>query len=196
MSSRFEFNQFHNNALKTVPAAKLMGRIKMSEFMEMHERDFYRHIRNIENIPLFRKLFCPAKLIPGKGRILVMDDEEMVRKVTGRLLERLGYTAEFVKDGDEAVNAYKKAKESGKPFDAVIMDLPIPGGMGGKEAVLKILEIDPDAKAIVSNGYSTDPIMSDFKKYGFSNVLTKPFSLEEVSVVLNDVLKGEGDGSI
>jgi len=110
-------------------------------------------------------------LIKGQGRILVMDDEASLRKMTGRMLENLGYKPEFAKDGAEAIESYKKAMESEKPYDAVILDLTIPGGMGGKDAVKKLLEISPEVKAIVSSGYSDDPVLSNFQEYGFKGVI-------------------------
>lgn len=119
-----------------------------------------------------------------------MDDEELVREVGGEMLEVLGYEVEFAKDGAEAIELYKKAKESTHPFDAIILDLTIPGGMGGKEAVEKLIEIDPEVKAIVSSGYSTDPIMADFRKYGFSDVVAKPYKLNELGEALHKVIAG------
>ncbi|CAB1057011.1 Sensory box histidine kinase/response regulator [Olavius sp. associated proteobacterium Delta 1] len=124
----------------------------------------------------------------GDGRILVMDDEETLRKVAARMLLELGYEVHCVPDGAEAIKQYKQAQESGLTFDAVIMDLTIPGGMGGKEAIEKLLEIDPQAKAVVSSGYSNDPIMSNFKKFGFKGVVAKPYRIEELSWILRDVL--------
>ncbi len=126
--------------------------------------------------------------IVGSGRILIMDDEEFVRDVTVHMVNRLGYEAEVAKDGDEAVSRYKNALESGKKYDAVIMDLTIPGGMGGKEAIQHLLEVDPDVKAIVSSGYSGDPIMSDYQQYGFTAVLTKPYQLDQVGNALNRIV--------
>ncbi|MBT9448098.1 MAG: response regulator [Desulfobacterales bacterium] len=126
----------------------------------------------------------------GEGKILLMDDEEMVLKVVGQMLSRLGYEAEFSRDGDEAVKLYRKAKESGDPFAAVIMDLTIPGGIGGKEAIGKVLEIDPNVKAIVSSGYSIDPIMADYRKHGFSGVIVKPVQMKELSDTLQNVIGG------
>jgi len=105
-------------------------------------------------------------------------------------LTMLGYEVDFAKDGKEAIELYKKAKESGKSFDVVIMDLTIPGGMGGKETVKKLLEINPDVKAIVSSGYSSDPIMAEYKSYGFSGVVVKPYNTVGLSRVVADVLKG------
>ena len=129
-----------------------------------------------------------TKAFVGKGRILVMDDEALIRDIAGKLLSRIGYDVEFAKDGAEAVKRYQKAMESGKSFDAVIMDLTIPGGMGGKEAVQRVLKIDPNVNAIVSSGYSNDPVMSDFRKYGFKGVVTKPYTIEELGKTLLEIL--------
>ena len=102
-------------------------------------------------------------VIGGKGRILVMDDEDMVRKVVLKMLDVAGYDVELAENGTVAIELYKKAKASNNKFDLVVMDLTIPGGMGGKEAIRKLIDIDPDVKAIVSSGYSTDPVMSDYQ---------------------------------
>jgi PAS domain S-box-containing protein len=126
--------------------------------------------------------------IQGQGRILVMDDEEMVRNVLGRMLQRIGYEVENAINGEEAVRFYAAAQEAGQPFSAVIFDLTIPGGMGGKEALRQILERDPKVKAIVSSGYSDDPIMARFKEYGFKGVITKPYNITELSEVLHEVI--------
>jgi PAS domain S-box-containing protein len=124
----------------------------------------------------------------GKGLVLVMDDEEMVRMVAGEILERIGYEVKFAQDGEEAVELYRQAMESDRPFDVVIADLTIPGGMGGKEMILKLLEIDPEAKAVVSSGYSNDAVMSDFRTYGFRDVLKKPFDVGTVAKTLQRVI--------
>jgi len=129
------------------------------------------------------------KLIKGRGRILVMDDVDILREVAERMLEKLGYESESAKDGAEAVEMYKKAMESEKPYDAVILDLTVPGGMGGKDAVKRLLEIDPEAKAIVSSGYSDDPVLSDFQEYGFKGILPKPFGALSLGKVLDEVLQ-------
>jgi PAS domain S-box-containing protein len=131
------------------------------------------------------------KLIKGQGRILVMDDEAPLRKMVGRMLQNLGYEAEVAKDGAEAIQMVKKAKETEKPYDAVILDLTIPGGMGGKEAIKKLLEIDPEVNAIVSSGYSDDPVLANFQEYGFKGMMPKPFEFQSLSKVLHEVLKGE-----
>jgi len=108
------------------------------------------------------------------------------------MLRYLGYRVGFAKDGTEAIEIYINAKESGDPFDAVIMDLTVPGGMGGKEAIAKLLKIDPAVKAIVSSGYSNDPVMADFRNYGFKGVVSKPSGLKEMGEVLNKILSASG----
>ena len=128
------------------------------------------------------------KTVRGKGRILIMDDEETVANTTGEILTVLGYEVASVRDGKEAIEQYRTANESGRPFDAVILDLTVPGGMGGEEAIKKLLEIDPSVKAIVSSGYSNDPIMGKFKEYGFSGIVPKPFQIHELSKVINKVI--------
>ncbi len=125
---------------------------------------------------------------PGTGRILVMDDEEMIRDVAGEMLARLGYEVEFAAKGEEAVACYAAARQSERPFDAVIMDLTIPGGMGGREAIQKLREIDPGVKAIVSSGYSNDPIMARFREAGFRGVVSKPYTVTSLSEAVKKVL--------
>ena len=130
----------------------------------------------------------PERPVTGSGKILVMDDEEMIRNTARHLLSRFGYDAELSRDGAEAIELYKKAKTSGEPFDAVILDLTNQFGMGGREAIRKLLEIDPDVKAIVSTGYSHDPVVTEFWEYGFSGSLTKPYTIDELSRALSGVL--------
>ena len=124
----------------------------------------------------------------GTGRILVMDDEVSIREVCREMLEALGYSGDFVSEGSLAVEYYKKALSAGQPYDAVIMDLTVPGGMGGKEAIEKILIIDPDARVIVSSGYANDPIMAEYTKYGFKGVVPKPYRISELSKTLQQVI--------
>jgi PAS domain S-box-containing protein len=131
----------------------------------------------------------PGKIVKGEGRILLMDDEESIREAAGEVLQYLGYTVVTAKDGKEAVEQYTRGLQSGDPFDVVIMDLTIPGGMGGKEALQMLQEIDPDVKAVVSSGYSTSLVMADYQECGFCGVVTKPYSVEELSTMLNKVLK-------
>ncbi len=117
-----------------------------------------------------------------------MDNEETIRELLYLLLTDFGYEVELTVDGAEAIEHYRKAKESGRPFDAVILDLTVPGGMGGKDVIKKMLELDPGVKAIVSSCYSTDPIMSDFKDYGFSGVVAKPYKFEQLEETLHTLL--------
>jgi len=124
----------------------------------------------------------------GNPRVLIMDDEDAIRAVSMESLTFLGYDAESACDGKQMLELYKAAKHKGRPFDAVIMDLTIPGGMGGKEAVEKLLEFDPEAKAIASSGYANDPVMANFRKYGFKGLLVKPYKLEEISKTLNEII--------
>ncbi len=134
------------------------------------------------------KKYAEKRPIIGKGRILFMDDEEIVRNVAGEMLRQLGYEVEFALDGAEAIELYSEAKESERPFDSVIMDLTVPGGMGGREAIKKLVEIDPGVKAIVSSGYSNDPVMANYWDYGFSNVIVKPYNMVEISEILYRVI--------
>ena len=124
----------------------------------------------------------------GAGNILIMDDEDFVQDLASEMLTKMGYTVTTVTSGDEAIQAYKAALARGRGFDAVILDLTIPGGMGGKEAIKTLLEMDSEIKAIVSSGYSDDPVMSNYRRYGFQNALKKPYRIKEMSEVLNSVL--------
>jgi PAS domain S-box-containing protein len=126
----------------------------------------------------------------GSGRVLVMDDEEMIRMVTGEILTELGYEVEFAREGGEAVERYRAAKASGRPFDAVILDLTIAGGMGGRETIEKLRAEDPGVKAIVSSGYSNDPIMAHFRDYGFRDVIVKPYKSVDLSRKLHALVHG------
>jgi PAS domain S-box-containing protein len=138
----------------------------------------------------FEKTYEKDIPISCKGRVLIMDDEDMLREVAGLMLKELGYEVDFARDGEEAIESFKKALESFRPFDAVIMDLTVPGGKGGKETIKELLKIAPEVKAIVSSGYSHDPVMSNFKEYGFSDVISKPYKSSELLNVLRRVLEG------
>lgn len=128
----------------------------------------------------------------GKGRILVMDDMEAMMMVAGEILNALGYEVEFTTNGEEAIEAYKKAKESGNPFDAAVFDLTVPGGMGGEEASNILIEYDPELIAIASSGYTTSNVMSDYENSAFKAVVPKPYRIKEMSDALHRVLHGEG----
>ncbi len=123
-----------------------------------------------------------------KARILVMDDEQLVQDIAQQMLGHLGHEVLLAEDGKEAIEIFKEHRKSGKPVDVIIMDLTIPGGIGGKETIQEILKIDPDAKVIVSSGYSNDPVMADYQQYGFKAAIAKPFLLAELNKVLTDIL--------
>jgi signal transduction histidine kinase/CheY-like chemotaxis protein len=126
--------------------------------------------------------------LPGAGKILVMDDEEVIRVVAARMLKHLGYNVETCRDGNEAIDLYRAAMGSNEPFSAVIMDLTIPGGMGGKETIQELIKLDSAVIGIVSSGYSHDAILSSFREYGFSGMVKKPYSLGELGKVLYDLV--------
>jgi PAS domain S-box-containing protein len=123
-----------------------------------------------------------------RGRILVMDDEEIIRDLSVEFLTLLGHTVETAPDGEEALRVYGKAARARRPFDAVIMDLTIPGGLGGKEAIKQLRKLDPHARAIVSSGYSHDPVMAEYENHGFDAVIAKPFRIEDLREVVERVL--------
>jgi len=134
-----------------------------------------------------------ATPLQGHGKILIMDDDEKVRSVLDRMLKAIGYDVVSSDNGANAIELYKEALNSDRPFAAVIFDLTVPGGMGGMEALEQLLKIDRHIKAIVSSGYSDDPIMAEFTKYGFSNVILKPYRISELSKVLLEVVNGRAD---
>ena len=121
-----------------------------------------------------------------------MDDEEFVREIATHLLEYLGYEVTTANDGREALALYQKAMANNKPFAAVIMDLTIPGGMGGKAAIKELKKIDPGARTIVSSGYANDTILSNYREYGFDGSVPKPYKVEELSRTLQQVLAQAG----
>jgi len=124
---------------------------------------------------------------PEPGRVLIMDDEEIILKVLKRMLEKNSYSVDTAKDGRKAIELYRLALETGQPYKTVIMDLTIPGGMGGKEALKELLALDPKVKAIVASGYSNDPVMAQFQEYGFRAALTKPFKASELYQKLEEI---------
>ncbi|VAW39033.1 hypothetical protein MNBD_DELTA04-1008 [hydrothermal vent metagenome] len=128
----------------------------------------------------------------GSGNILVMDDDQDVREVAGMMLTELGYAVAFAGDGQEAVRLYQEAMRDRHPFDYVILDLTVPGGMGGEETIKELRKIDPEVKAIVSSGYSSSPIMADFREYGFTAVAVKPYNIDELGRILHEISKRAG----
>jgi len=124
-----------------------------------------------------------------KGKVLLMDDEQIILDVTHEVLKFLGYEAVFAKEGSSAVTIYKQEKDAGRPFDLVILDLSIPEGMSGREAIEQLRRYDPNVRAVVSSGYSNDPVMQNFTAYGFSGRLTKPYRINEIKNILEEMIK-------
>ena len=122
-----------------------------------------------------------------KAVVLVMDDDDMVRTLASEILRTLGHEAIEASNGEEAVEIYKNRMKDHEPIDLLIMDLTVPGGMGGVEALEELLKIDPNVKAVVASGYSNDPVMSHYQKYGFAAALLKPYTIKEVSEVISFV---------
>ncbi len=138
--------------------------------------------------PVEAREFDSMVVRPGSGRVLVMDDEEILRHVAKGLLESLGLDVVLARDGKEAIELFKKAQQEGKPFDVVVMDLTVKGAMGGLEATRELLSIDPGAKVIVASGYANDPIMASYREYGFCSYIVKPYTLEDLARVLYEVM--------
>jgi PAS domain S-box-containing protein len=126
----------------------------------------------------------------GHGRVLIMDDEEIVRDVVGQMLTRMGYDVEFALNGTEAIEVYRRAWDAQKPFDAVILDLTIPMGIGVRETMKRLRDIDPQVRAVVSSGFSNDPMMREFKKFSFAGALAKPYRQEELGKMLHNIIAG------
>ena len=127
-------------------------------------------------------------LLQGTGRILVMDDEEEIREVLGKMLQHLGFDVDFASDGSQAVLLFSRAMQDKMPYVATILDLTIPGGMGGKETLRRIHQQYPEAIVIVSSGYSNDPVMAQATQFGFSSFIPKPYNLADLSKVLSRLL--------
>jgi len=127
--------------------------------------------------------------MPGKAKILLMDDEQIILDMTREVLNFLDYDVMFAEDGSTAIDLYKKEKAAGVPFDIVILDLSVAHGMGGKETIEHLRKFDPGVKAIVSSGYTNDPVVEDFSRYGFSERLTKPYNINGLKNLLEKVMK-------
>ena len=130
----------------------------------------------------------PGEIVTRRKRILFMDDEEMLRSVVSRMLEIMGYDVVSAADGEEAVRLYIKAAENGLRFDAVILDLIVHRGMGGRDAAAKLIEYDPDVIALVSSGFVGDPVLQNYREYGFRGVIPKPYTSDELREGLIRVL--------
>ena len=126
-----------------------------------------------------------------QGRILFMDDEEPIREMISVMLDRLGFTVKTVADGAELLREYAAARGGKEPYDLVMMDLTVPGAMGGREAMQELRKLDPGVKAIVSSGYSGDPVMANFREHGFCGIVPKPFRVNDLAKVLQAALAGK-----
>jgi PAS domain S-box-containing protein len=151
---------------------------------------FYIHLPAHANETIERES-SNEELVLDKGRILVMDEEEMMRHVALQMLNRLHYDVAFSKGVEEAVRLYEKAMKSGNAFDAIILGLTIPGDMRGIKAMQRLKEVDPEVKAIIASSYGNEPIVKNFRDHGFSGSLVKPYDMDELSQVLGETLKAE-----
>ena len=157
---------------------------------------FRIHLPASRSVPGGKTAFVPT-VVPRHGRILVMDDEDGVRKVLGAALERMGHEVALVEDGDMAIEVYGRAESEGRPFDAVILDLTIRGGMGGQETIQALGKMDSAVKAIVMSGYDDDPVVMAPERHGFKGFLPKPFGAECLRQVLALVMgTGPGQGTL
>jgi CheY-like chemotaxis protein len=137
-----------------------------------------------------------SEAITGTGRVLIVDDEEPIRALVEYSLSRLGYQVTQAATALEGVNIYRQKFEADERFDAVILDLTLPGGMGGKEALKKLIEIDPTVNAIVSSGYATDATMSRYQDFGFRGVIAKPYEAAELGKIVHDVIDSSHVGVV
>lgn len=127
--------------------------------------------------------------MPKVKKILVMDDDEMVRYILSQMLKHLGYASSFASEGNEAVDLYRAALDEGEPFDVVILDLSVKGGMGGKDTIVALKAVFPGVKALVSSGFSNDPVMSEYEAYGFCGILEKPYHMAGLKQILDEVFE-------
>jgi CheY-like chemotaxis protein len=125
----------------------------------------------------------------GKGKVLFMDDEQIVIDMTREVLKFLDYDVMFAKEGSEAIDLYKKEKAAGVPFDVVILDLSVRSGLGGKETIEELRKIDPQVKSVISSGFMDDPVVRDFSSHGFDKRLTKPYKIPDLKNILEQLMK-------
>lgn len=124
----------------------------------------------------------------GRGRVLLMDDEDLVRHTAGILLEELGYDVECAPDGADAIARYRAALGAGARFDAVILDLTVRRGMGGHEALVELLRLDPAVRAVLSTGHASHPLIAESRRHGLAGVIEKPYTMDEMGAVLRHVI--------
>jgi signal transduction histidine kinase/ActR/RegA family two-component response regulator len=152
---------------------------------------FYVYLPASDKKPQPVNKVAEEPLKKGSGHILIMDDEEAIKRLLVQGLKKAGYEVEAASNGNEALILYHKAIGSGKPYDAAILDLTVPGSMGGIETLKELQKLNPDIIAIASSGYSDDPVMSNHKKYGFSGALIKPYTIPELLSRLNKTLRND-----
>ena len=128
----------------------------------------------------------------SKGKVLLMDDEQVILDVTHEVLKFLGYEVMFARDGAAALELYRQEHDKGCPFDLVILDLSVPDGIGGKEAFEKLHALEPDAKIVISSGFTNDPMLTDFASFGLSGVLAKPYRITEIKALLEKMIPPKG----
>ena len=144
-------------------------------------------------IPVPKTIKKPQKNLQSRiGKVLLMDDDLMVREVSGRILKFLGYEVICAVDGREALKIYKENYETDVPIDVVLMDLTIPKGMGGKETMRRLLKLDPKARAIVSSGYADEPCMANYQEFGFIEAALKPFTIDELKEKISFAMSWTG----
>ncbi|TAJ45532.1 ABC transporter substrate binding protein [Methanofollis fontis] len=138
-----------------------------------------------EKPPIIEESEIDDLAMTERGRVLVMDDEHHIRDVITVMLEKRGFSVDAVPDGETAITAYQRAIAEGKPYNSVILDLTVPGGMGGREAIFRLKELDPSVRAIVSSGYSQDPVMAEYEAFGFAAAIQKPFRMSDLVATLD-----------
>ncbi len=165
------------------------GRISLDSELNIGST-FTLHLPASTRIQVLEEIASPERLdFPRKtGRILIMDDEIVICRVTSRMLEKIGFSVETALDGKTALDLYRQASSEGEPYDLVIMDLTIPGGMGGKELIRELLSFNPKARAIASSGYAEDPVMANYSEHGFKGIIAKPYNMNKLYEVIDRVL--------
>jgi CheY-like chemotaxis protein len=124
----------------------------------------------------------------SKGKVLLMDDEQVILDVTDEVLKFLGYDVMFAREGAAAINLYRQEQSRGQPFDLIILDLSVPEGMGGKETFEKLHALDPNAKIVISSGFTNDPMLTNSASYGLAGVLAKPYRITELKALLENMI--------